>query len=472
MKDFIACMVHGDESCKATVRRHLPYWTQHKAPILFFSPADKALRVEGHQALAWGKASHHGPGSIERFKYLLHHLQHRKESSEADRIILHEYDSICISQKFPETDPTKVSANAFFNRDQDKRFVEKMYCHPPLAIPMSLLPAINAAFKAMPNDAGGGFWDRAFGEACDRAGIEIVSFAEHTGQGFSKNTIEPSSQLDMILVTGSAKCGVECFHGVKSKEVLDAIIDVSPWILHSTGPKRKYISFACWGESDKYWTGLYRNIELAAKYYPGWTVRVYVPPNIPAHRLMPIRGVGSEPSLASVKYIPDGIQLMMSRFLCHDSPDCERFIVRDADSRIGAREVAAVNEWITHGHLLNVQRDHLCHNNAIPGGLWGGVGGRLVKSMEAAIRSYQHNHANSYGGVDHDQDFLARVVYPAAKNSMMQHDAFYRHVWPGSKDFPTKRVPGEVPRFVGEVFDENEVARESDWDIIKDVAYA
>lgn len=457
---FHIIMCHSDLAALATLKRHLPYWERLGGPLLFFSPVDKAVRIDNHQALVYGRASHNGPSSIDRFRFLLKHMASRAGSFR--RLVIWEYDALAISHRFPETRDDCVTANAFTNHERDK-FSSRFYTHPPIVIPMTLMPKIVEAMAGVPNEAEGAFWDRWLPVVIERAGIEIVSFVEHLKTGYSQNTVE-IEHLDSFYK--AIVRGARVFHGIKTPNMLSMIVGVSPWCLHTSmsfGRCINYISFAVWGDSPKYWTGLERNLELAPKFFHSWWTRVYVPSDTDPDRLEKLTR-----QYVSVKFIPEGMDKMLSRFLIHDSPDCDRFIVRDADSRLSQREKDAVDAWITSGRMLHVCRDHKCHNVEMPGGLWGGMGGKLVPNMEAAIRSFLKNHAPTYGGHDVDQYFLKKVIYPACANSMLQHDAFYAKLFKGSLPFPTPRDASKFPRFLGAVFDENDVERESDWDIIKD----
>ena len=62
-------------------------------------------------------------------------------------------------------------------------------------------------------------------------------------------------------------------------------------------------------------------------------------------------------------------------------PSVDRYVVRDTDSRLNARERFAVEEWIQSGTAVHAMRDHPKHYpNPIMGGCWGA---RRVKSGEA-----------------------------------------------------------------------------------------
>jgi hypothetical protein len=162
---------------------------------------------------------------------------------------------------------------------------------------------------------------------------------------------------------------------------------------------------------------------------------------------------------------------LQSRFLVHVDPTCDRFVVRDADSRLGAREAAAVNEWIASGRFLHLMADHIEHQ-AVNGGMWGGVGGKLVPNIQRAILQHAASpETKAYAAKNHDPDqhFLAKVILPACKNSTLRHDTFKQKQHPGSMPFPTPMNEREVPRFVGEVYSADDKPRENDWELIRDL---
>lgn len=54
-----------------------------------------------------------------------------------------------------------------------------------------------------------------------------------------------------------------------------------------------------------------------------------------------------------------------------------RYIVRDSDSRLNARDRFAVEEWIRSNKSVHSVRDHVNHCRPLNGGLWGGVKGGI-----------------------------------------------------------------------------------------------
>jgi hypothetical protein len=54
---------------------------------------------------------------------------------------------------------------------------------------------------------------------------------------------------------------------------------------------------------------------------------------------------------------------MFWRFLVADDPTVDRYIIRDADSRLNMREKLAIDEWIASGKKIHILRDHPNHGD-------------------------------------------------------------------------------------------------------------
>ena len=79
------------------------------------------------------------------------------------------------------------------------------------------------------------------------------------------------------------------------------------------------------------------------------------------------------------------------RFLPVLDPGVEAVLSRDLDSRLTAREAAAVTQWLEETSLpFHVMRDHPQHRTAVPAGMWGArrVAGHrdIVTSMQRLLR--------------------------------------------------------------------------------------
>jgi hypothetical protein len=245
------------------------------------------------------------------------------------------------------------------------------------------------------------------------------------------------------------------------------------WLKPKTQKPMRAISFSLYGDDPKYINGMVANINLRDRIYKGWQIYIYC--DGPA-----FRNIGGP--IGEYEYHSTGVTLyriaekiedhpippMFWRFMIADNPLIERFIVRDADSRLSEREAAAVEEWIKSDKILHIMRDHQAHQ-LIPGGMWGAQWRRdnwAAPEMSKLIAEFVGtDHANEeqrkYGA---DQEFLRTKVWPWAKNSVIQHDASeHRRKQLGGVPFPTKR---EWPRFVGEVFNEHDEPRANDWPMV------
>ena len=99
----------------------------------------------------------------------------------------------------------------------------------------------------------------------------------------------------------------------------------------------------------------------------------------------------------------------------------DRFIVRDSDSRLNARDAFAVNEWIRLGLPVHSVHDHPNHERPLNGGLWGGrkgflqeAGGAGFEKVSMAQLVSEYWNKDSYGA---DLSFLGDVIWPLVKVS-------------------------------------------------------
>ncbi len=181
--------------------------------------------------------------------------------------------------------------------------------------------------------------------------------------------------------------------------------------------EKRVISFGLWGDNPKYWNGLMENISLAKEHYPGWDIHIVLSKDN--------RG-------------------LWERF----KPVGDIMIVRDADSRLNAREAHAVNEWIESGLGFHIMRDHKNHKARMLGGMWG------LRTAAMPELQYQlglwnaktgHNKRGPYW--KEDMRFLKEIVWPLARYNHMAHDDMKRVT---GKELPFKI---KIKGFVGEQYD-------------------
>lgn len=215
----------------------------------------------------------------------------------------------------------------------------------------------------------------------------------------------------------------------------------------------KVISFSLFGYDRKYLVGMQRNLELAKEIYPDWQVKIYFNDTVPLEFIESIDGKAQLIEVRSDYSIPG----MMWRFYPNNDPDVERFIIRDADSRLSLREREAVDEWVESGRRLHVMRDHIHHGNNITTlPVMGGMIGLVCDinfNMGAEILTYARGNDLFKRLVD--MYFLRDVIYPRYKNDMLIHSSIAEN-FEGETDIRPFPSPMKDYRFVGEIYDEND----------------
>jgi len=205
----------------------------------------------------------------------------------------------------------------------------------------------------------------------------------------------------------------------------------------------RLIAFSLWGVDRKYTDGALRNAELAGTIYPGWRTRFYVANNVPADvsdRLQRTAGVE-----IVRKPGPADWTALLWRFEAGHDTSLECVVFRDTDSRLNAREKAAVDAWLASDKDLHVMRDHPHHTRPILGGMWGvKIGADWVRVYRGLLQSFAAGAArNRYGT---DEQFLRFIWDRVNPSRILVHDEFF-----AGSPFPTARRGLE---FVGENLDE------------------
>ena len=201
----------------------------------------------------------------------------------------------------------------------------------------------------------------------------------------------------------------------------------------------KIISYSLWGQNPKYIVGAHKNIELAKKFFPGWTVRIYISED--TH--FDYESDNLEIIKRKINQSYDG---MFWRFESCDSNDI--VIVRDLDDRLSERHKFVVDEWLKSDKDIHIIRDHPNHLYPFMGGLWGVRNGAL-SGLKDKIESWKEK-----GVYTSDQVFLANTLYNEFYvNKFFIHDPFHKNLGI-EKDIEIERTNYE---FLGDTFDENDV---------------
>lgn len=211
------------------------------------------------------------------------------------------------------------------------------------------------------------------------------------------------------------------------------------------------IAFSLYGSDPKYCQGMIKNAELAPVIYPGWKVVVFAE-QVAGETIRKLSKLGCD-----IRPAIKGMTGLFWRFTINDDPDVERYIVRDADSRLAMRERRAVDAWIESDKKFHVIRDHPYHRQIVMGGLWGAKRG-AIEGMGGLIKQ----HAARDNAYSSDQTFLANVIWPLVKDDCLQHDSCLSD-YPGSVPLPDGLKMGDW-RFCGEVFEANDTPQLDQWE--------
>lgn len=192
---------------------------------------------------------------------------------------------------------------------------------------------------------------------------------------------------------------------------------------------KKVISFSMYGNDPKYTWGGVENVYLQKEYYPDWVCRFYVDKSVPKNVVRKLLNLGAE--IVFKKSLYKDQRRAIWRYDCFKDRSLDKFIVRDADSRINPREEHAVKEWIDSGKCFHIIRDHKCHGRHIMGGLLGAnysfidkVADQYDNMIEGHYNSVDHintkdNKRGSY--YDSCELFLKNFIWPIIKNDHIAH---------------------------------------------------
>lgn len=188
------------------------------------------------------------------------------------------------------------------------------------------------------------------------------------------------------------------------------------------------IAFSLWGANPRYLCGALRNTLLIPELYPGWQARFYMDETVPEDIRSLLRMLGAE-----CQMMPSGQNLRKKlcwRFQVANDNTVGRFLVRDCDSVVNQREVAAVMEWVSSEQWFHAMRDWWTHTDPLLAGMWGGVAG-VLPQLEALLETYAPKSKET---ANVDQWFLRDVLWGSIRNHTLIHDRCFdsegSHQWP------------------------------------------
>jgi hypothetical protein len=201
---------------------------------------------------------------------------------------------------------------------------------------------------------------------------------------------------------------------------------------------KKIISFSLWGDRPKYVQGAIENLALQKIHYPDWKCRFYVDHSVPQAAIDILM------KDAEVMYMSDsdGHFGLFWRFLPLDDLTVDRFIVRDTDSRLSAREADAVKEWEQSGKIFHIMRDHQGHVSVpICGAMWGATK-EFRPGCREIINKWLTDNKHLYSMHDRgkffytDQVFLAEYIWPLVADKHIAHESVVSCYGGDKRPFP------------------------------------
>ena len=168
------------------------------------------------------------------------------------------------------------------------------------------------------------------------------------------------------------------------------------------------ISFSVWGSGTSYSYGVLDNCVQIKKQMPTFKAWVYYNNTISKEVKKCLE------KLDNVRLIkmPDknDKKNTMWRFLPAFDPKVNILLVRDADSRIEIREIAAIIEWLQSDKDFHIMRDHPMHRRKVLAGMWG-CRNQILVPFKKEYEDYLKKPF-TLGNWIVDELFLQNHIYP------------------------------------------------------------
>lgn len=195
--------------------------------------------------------------------------------------------------------------------------------------------------------------------------------------------------------------------------------------------RRQVIAFSLFGNNPRYCETAKLNVMVARQLLPHWTARFYVDDTVPIGVRESLRAMGAQVlNVADVDR--QQLSALMWRFLVLEDDSVDRFLIRDADSLISKREVAAIEAWLQSDRFFHLMRDYFSHTELLLAGMWGGCSG-VFKNLRQQMVDFV-GHGQYLGQRVVDQHFLRMHIWPTVRQSLLSHDPVFGFMQ--GQDFP------------------------------------
>jgi hypothetical protein len=165
------------------------------------------------------------------------------------------------------------------------------------------------------------------------------------------------------------------------------------------------------------------NVKLIRAEFPDAAIWIYIATDVPEQIRQSLTACPAV-RLIDVPRMSGSINALY-RFFAIDDPLCDCMIVRDADSRVHARDASCIRQFLESDKTLHIIRDHWGgHKFPISAGMWGMKKGSLPVGIRMIdlVNAYGENMARDQFLLD--QAFLRDIIYPACVGNAVLQDAY------------------------------------------------
>lgn len=222
------------------------------------------------------------------------------------------------------------------------------------------------------------------------------------------------------------------------------------------------VSFTLFGDDPLYNVGAVKQARLFSEYsrvgQVHWDLRYYVGHSVPETTIHQLESMGAH-IIPMLGYSEDHTSTFWRFGVFEADNDYSVYLIRDVDSRLCSREIAAINEWLSLDKPYHLMRDHPYHGVPVLAGLWGAkheVRAEVAKVLPLVPPGDFYRQVNMATNLNFtsndfyqvDQWWLRLKLYPLMRNRMVSHSEMTTAFEPKSvrRKFPTVRNPNE---FVG-----------------------
>ena len=157
------------------------------------------------------------------------------------------------------------------------------------------------------------------------------------------------------------------------------------------------LSYCLFGDNPKYTRGMVENLKIIQEMLPDFLVYVHLGTGVPP---AVVEAIAAFPQARVVSGAPNWT--LPAHRICYPD-DADVVFARDADSRVNARDVWAMREFMKSDKAFHIVRDHVWHKSKIMAGMCG-----RKRSVKLAEKLQQWTGSTQYG----DDELFLKSVYP------------------------------------------------------------